>query len=291
MATDLSKAKRPPGSHFPELVYDASGAIDRIEPILTPDVLKDRFFFGIPLISPITKEKLSNRQMKDLIKRAVNLFEADAMVEVMPVIRRHRLPFDPNLYHAHIWCEIPNKPVQKVLRLAICSASYSNTAGENDKYPSGAEIYAIPNEWIDMSYAAKGKIFVNPINPAFSAIGTSTSVAASGATILQFIGIQGWVPAYWTVECLHGLCTEDGNVPVLVNEGIGARAGMLLLDNLIPLYRTTSQSLGIDAMSQSVTDQMNQLLKQKRDDLERSYKEIVSRIKAMTNSKFFASNV
>jgi hypothetical protein len=291
MASDLTDAKRPPGSVFPELVYDAAGGIDRIEPVLTPKVLRKRFFFGLPLISPITKEKITDADIKDYIKRAVNMFEIDAQVEVAPVIRRHRLPFDPSLYHAHIWCEIPNKPVQKVIRLAICSASYSATPQVNDQYPSGAAIYRIPNEWVDMSYASKGKIFVNPINPAFSAIGTSTAVAASGATILQFIGLQGWVPAYWTMECLHGFCSEDGRVPVIVNEAIGARAGIMLLDNLIPLFRTTSQSLGLDGMSQSVTDQLQQLLKQKRDDLLVVYKETVNRIKTITNSKFFASNV
>lgn len=291
MAQDLSDAKRGTGSVSPEAAYDAAGGRDRIEPAITASQLKSRFFFGIPLKSPITKEEVTPDMMKDFIKRAWSLVELDTQVDLAPVARRHRLPFDPNLYQNNIWCEIPNKPIQKVIRLAICSASYKDTLGQADAYPSGAEIYKIPNEWVDMSYATRGKIFVNPINPAFSAIGASTAVAASGATILQFIGQQGFVPAYWTVECTHGFCSEDGNVPVFINEVLGQKAAMLLLDNLIPLFRVTSHSLSIDAMSQSVADQLQALLTQKRAQLEKDYMANVNRIKTLVGNKFFASNV
>jgi hypothetical protein len=190
-----------------------------------------------------------------------------------------------------MWIEVPDKPIQQVLRLAICSASYSNTTQAGQEYPSGAEIYRIPNEWVDVSYAAHGKLFVNPINPAFSAIGTSTAAAASGAYILQFIGQQGWVPAYWTVECVHGFGNLEGDVPIFVNECIGALAAIFILDNLIPLLRIASQSLGVDGLNQSVNDLAYQLLTAKRDKLMEQYSANTKKIKAMTQNSFFASNI
>ena len=287
---DLSNAKKKTGSAYPDEVIDGSGLYDRIEPMLTPKIFKNRFLFGVPLTAPTTGETLNNSDFKDAIKRAVNQFEMDSKVLVMPVIQRTRLPFDPNLYQRNMWFEVPKKPVQKVIRLAICSADYDENE-RTKQYPSGNNIYQIPNNWIDMSYATHGKIFVNPLNPAFASVGTGTMAAASGATILQFINFGGWIPAFWTIEYLSGLCTEEGHVPVFINECIGQLAAILLLDNLIPLYNIASQSLSIDGLSQSVSDQRFRLLTEKRAALVESYERNYKKVKATMNQSFFVSNI
>lgn len=291
MSKDLSYSKRGTGSVYPERVYDSAPGIVRVEPLLTPKKFVERFFKGIPLVSPVTKEKVTVAELKDYIHRGMSLFEVESKTDATPIIRRHRLPFDPNLYHKFIHLEIPNKPIQKVIRLAICSASYQYTPQEGEKYPSGAEIYQVPNEWVEMGNAVRGILNVNPINPAFSAIGTQTAVAASGATILQFIGQMGWVPAYWVVECLHGFCSEDGGVPVVVNEMIGIKAALLLIDNLIPQYQIVSQSLSIDGLGQSVSNQMYQLLQIKQQKLLQDYDRLLKTIKNMLGNNFITSNV
>lgn len=294
MSQDFTNSKKLTGSTYPIGAYDSGNqGVERIEPLLTGKALRKRFLWGIPLVSPMTGEKLSDSDLKDYVKRAINQLEIDAKTNIFSVNQRFRLPFDPALYNANIWCEVPVKPVQFVHRLAICSASYSNTGDDNvnSPYPTGAEIYKIPNEWIDVSYAQHGKIFVNPINPAFSAIGTTTAIAASGATILTFIGQQGWVPAYWTIEATTGLSDKNGNLPVFINECIGQLAAVLLLDNLIPLYRTANQSLGVDGLQQSVNDLTYQLLTNKRKDLLEQYEKNAKKVKAMYNSSFFVSNI
>lgn len=293
MAKDLKKAKRGTGSVYPDGVYDASNGQDRVEPFLTPEKFISRFMWGIPLVSPITKQKLSDEDIKDYITRGANQLELDAQVDIFPVIRRHRLPFDPNLYYQWIYLEVPNKPIQKVVRAAICSASYLDTDPENEnaKYPSGANIYQLPNDWIEMGNARRGVLNVIPINPAFTAIGTADAVGATGAAILAFIGQMGWVPSYWTVECVHGFCSEDGNVPQMINEAIGMAAAIKLLSNLYPLFRVTSQSLSIDGLGQSNTDQLQQLLQVKIQQLQADYQKIVNRIKALVSNKMFSSNV
>jgi hypothetical protein len=293
MPKDLKKAKKGTGSVFPDGVYDASNGQDRVEPFLTPEKFISRFMWGIPLVSPITKQKLSDEDIKDYITRGANQLELDAQVDIFPVIRRHRLPFDPNLYYQWIYLEVPNKPIQKVVRAAICSASYLDTGpdNENAKYPSGANIYEIPTDWIEMGNARRGTLNVIPINPAFTAIGTGDAVGATGAAILAFIGQMGWVPSYWTVECVHGFCSEDGNVPQMINEAIGMAAAIKLLSNLYPLFRVTSQSLSIDGLGQSNSDQLQQLLQVKMQQLQTDYQKIVNRVKAMVSNKMFSSNV
>lgn len=286
-------SKKGIGSVYPEKVIEASPGLSRVESFLTPSILKRRFLFGVPMVSPITKEQIDVKDLKDYIQRAASLFEIDTRVSIFPVIHRFRLPFDPVTYQQFIYCEVPVKPIQQVLNLAICSASYTQTGenNENNRYPRGAEIYTIPNEWIEMGNATRGIINVNPINPAFSAIGVNAGIAASGATILQFIGQQGWVPAYWNIEVLCGLGSTEGLVPMIVNEAVGARAVMLLMDNLIPQFRIVSQSLSLDGLGQSVSDQAYALLQDKRDQAEKNYLKIVEKIKALTSTKIFSSNV
>lgn len=286
-------SKKNIGASWPEKAIAAAPGLNRVEPFLTPKKFQKRFLFGIPTVAPLTKEKLELDDMKDYIQRAANLFELETKVSVFPIVKRFRLPFDPNMYQQFIYLEVPEKPIQQVINMAITSASYTETGERNEgsRYPRGHEIYTIPPEWVEMGNASRGILNVNPINPAFSAIGTSTSVPASGASILQFIGQQGWVPAYWNIEVILGLGTMEGNVPAIVNEAIGAKAVMLLMDNLIPQYRIVSQSLSIDGLGQSVSDQLYQLLMDKRDQAEKSFKEITNKIAKVTSSKFFSGNV
>ena len=288
-----SGSKKNIGASWPEKAIAAAPGLIRVEPFMTPSVFKKRFLFGIPTVAPLTKEKLKLADLKDYIQRAANLFELETKVSVFPIVKRFRLPFDPNMYQQFIYLEVPEKPVQQVINLAITSASYSETGEKNanSRYPRGAEIYTIPTEWIEMGNASRGIVNVNPINPAFSAIGTSTSVPTSGASIMAFIGQQGWVPAYWNLEVVLGLGSMEGSVPAIVNEAIGAKATMLLMDNLIPQYRVVSQSLSIDGLGQSVSDQLYQLLMDKREQAEKSFLNITKKVKAVTSSKFFSGNV
>lgn len=285
-------AKKGISSVYPEKVLEGNSGLTRVEPFLTPDVLKDRFLWGIPLISPVTRQSITNNMLKDFIQRAANEFELKCQVDVFQVVRRYRLPFDPNLYYQFMTLEIPNKPIQTVIDLSIRAASYNaNYNAQNEQYPSTNLIYKIPNEWIDMANASRGTLAVNPLNPAFSAIGSGTSAPASGATIMQFIGQSGWVPSYWNTEVICGFANDEGQVPVAINEVVGNYATMLILDNLIPQFRYASQSLGIDGLNQSVNDNMFSLLQDKRQKAEVSFKEQVNKIKQITSSKIFSSHV
>jgi hypothetical protein len=242
-------------------------------------------------VSPITKEKISSKQLADFIKRGMNQLEFDSKVEITPVVRRERLPFDPNLYFSYVRLEIPHKPIQKVIRLAICSANYKSTTQENEKYPAGGEIYVMPNEWVEMGNAIRGVLHVNPLNPAFTAVGSATSISGAGANIMHFLGQSGWVPAYWIVEATFGFCSEDGQVPVIINEMIGQAAAIKIIDNIYPLYKSTSQSLSMDGLGQSVSDSLAQFLKMKRDQLDADYRANVKKLKTVTGGTIFSSNV
>lgn len=289
--SDIKDAKRGIGSVFPEKVVDSSPGVPRVEPLITPNLLKKRFLFGVPLTSPITQEKITNKDLQDYISRGVARIEMEAQIDVFPVLRRHKAPFIREAYTEYMFIEFPNKPIQKINKISITSANYEGTASEYDQYPSGGDIFRFPTDWIEPANMNRGLINIVPLNPAFSSIGYTAAASGTGAALLTFMTNLGWIPAFFLVECVTGLCSEEGNVPVYVNEAIGAATAIKVLDNLIPQYRITSSSLGIDGLSQSVGDQMYQLLTQKRADLEESLKTIVNRLKTFTSNSIFSGNV
>lgn len=309
-------SKKGIGSVYPEKAVDAAPSMDRIEPFLTASVFKSRFLFGIPLYSPLTRERLTDDQLADAVVRAANRFELEAKVDIFPVVRRYKLPFERQQYQSYIYLEIPHKPVQQVLELTIRSASYSEGGNpyqlqspgpypypsqnpqipyhdnaEDEKYPKGNIIYSIPNEWIEMANASRGIINVNPLNPAFNSVGIDSQFAGGGSIPLSFLGSHSMVPAYWVIECMCGFGTMEGQVPLPINEAVGAMATVLILDMLIPAFRISSQSLGIDNLSQSVNDNLMNLLTAKRANALEDYNKLCKHFKMMASQKIFATNV
>jgi hypothetical protein len=67
MATDFKDSKKPFGATFPERAIDGTGLYAEIEPLLDGKTMQRRYLFGIPLISPMTKEKLSNEDFEDFV--------------------------------------------------------------------------------------------------------------------------------------------------------------------------------------------------------------------------------
>ena len=300
MSTDFKDAKKPFGATFPERAIDGTGLYAEIEPLLDGKLMQRRFLFGIPLISPMTKEKLGVEDLEDFVKRGMARFQMDSKALVQTKLLRHRLPFDVNLYKQYMALEIPYKPIRRVLRVAICSASYAGVLDKlgqpeaNKEFPSGGELYKIPSEWIESGNQHRGLINVVPLGVLFSGASMgfdSQAAAVSGQALLMIIGAMGWLPAFWTVEAETGLMNEDGMVPVIVNEAIGSASAIYACDILLPLFRTASQSMSVDSLSQSVNDRMIELLQDKRNTLEVRYKEIIKQLKVMFGNAFFTSNI
>lgn len=293
MSEDLSKAKRGTGSMLPEGAYDASSGIERVEAFITPSVLRSRFLFGFPLVSPLTKEKVTDEMLLDYIKRASNMAEQECQTNFSPVMRRIRQPFSVEGYMQNQWFESPFKPIISVKQMYISSPAFQDGGNTGAKYQSGPALFVIPNEWIDTSYINRGKLFISPLATGLGFVVAAApgagATGGSNAYLLQ--SFLNFVPAWWTVDALTGFCTESGAVPVIVNEAIGARAAWLLLNDLIPLYRFTSQSLGVDGLSQGVGDSQAQLLTAKQTMLDTMYREAAKKIRAQISSSGFVSSL
>ena len=124
MSTNMKNSKKGTGAVFPERAIDGSGLYDELEPLIDGATMARSYLFGIPLISPITKEKLGPKDLESFIKRGMARFQLEVKCTVQTKLIRLRLPFDPELYKQYIALEIPFKPIRRVHRVAICSAAY-----------------------------------------------------------------------------------------------------------------------------------------------------------------------
>lgn len=263
------------GGTFPEHAVGAA-QVTRCEPLLTPAKLRTRFLKGLPLVSPLNGDKITDTDLKDFINRAIGRAELDGRIDITPVQRRYKLPFDRNLYQHWVHLRLPNTPILSIESMTITTAD-------------DTEVFKMPQQWIEGANFQRGIVNVIPISPAFAAVGAATSAAQGGAAFLTFIGQLGWVPAYWQIEWTSGW--PEKKIPVVVNELIGCVAAIMVLSMLASLHKTTGHALSTDGLSQSVSTPGPQVFVQRISDLEDEKAQILKRLKTITGNAITMSNV
>ncbi len=270
---DYTRNKETVGQHEPDNAIDAS--FSRFGPLITAPELRRRFLWGIPLVSPVTGQKLSDEDIEEYILDAVSELENELSLQIFPTQHKERQPFDRNEYAAMGYMRLRNRPVQSVQALRIATS--------NDMI-----LWEVNTDWIDAGYMSTGLIYIVPINIA-SAPSTS-GAAAGGAAFLALLGQQSWVPAFWQVVYTTGF--KEGNIPRNFNILIGCQAAIGVLNALAQANaRNGSKSLGVGGLSQSSSNPGPDIYKPAIEALTLRKTTLVGRIKAQYGSKLFSGNV
>lgn len=279
---DYKDSKKSVGSVFPENAIEDSYA--HLEPLINAEQLKKRHLFGIPLYSmfkdPVTgeREKITPDMMSEFISSAVAQAEQDLQIDIFPVKRAEKHPFDQNLYASFMYFQLNHKPCTSVDKVSVTPSS-------------GRDIYVVPSEWIETAYSGKGQINVVPLSAAY--IGgsyVSPDNTGGGAAFMIIMSMSGWVPAFWQVEYTSGF--KDGMVPRVINEYIGLLAAMDILSQLATTYaRVSSFSQGIDGMSQSMSTPGPQIFAVRIGEIEKKLGAIRGKIKSQFGHKIFAGTL
>jgi hypothetical protein len=290
---NLTKAKKNIHATAPEDTIDSAQSFETMAPIYNGKDVRENFLFGVPMTAPLTGERLTDKMLDKYVKRAINLVETESKIDLQPRVKRTRQPFHSKDYTHYIHLEIPHKPIRKVISISISATNYTDTPDQNEQFPNGLMLYKMPNEWVDMAMATRGILNINPFSPAFSPVGAAAEFGTAGATpITHFLGQMSFIPGFWNIEVLTGVgCEKTGMIPMSFNELLGMKAAMLALDNLIPMFRVSSQSLGIDGLSQSVNDNLFTLLANKRKQLEADYDKLMKSLKTNYSQRFFMTSV
>lgn len=277
---DYTDSKSATGKPYPENAI--ATARQQLEPLLTVDQLKSRFLFGVPLVSamkdPFTGKSqiLTDDMLADIIEGAISQAELELKIDIFPVKRREKHPFDIQLYNSFGYFQLSHRPCTSVDKLSVTPS--------NDR-----DVYTMPNEWVEGAYLHRGQVNIVPLTVGFVG-GTALPQASGGAAFLSILGQAAWIPAWWQIEYTSGFV--DGNLPRVINDYIGAQAATEVLSMLGLTYaRSNSHSLGIDGLSQSVSTPGPEIFKVRLEELEEKKKALMKKIKAIFGFKIFSGTL
>jgi len=278
-------SKKFPTATYPVHAKNTSGALKRVEPLLTPKQLRDRFLKGIYLTFP-NGDTFSEDDFKDQINMAINEAELLLKIALSPVQVQEKLDFDQSKYKAFISLKTSSAPIFSLDQLAIVSTN-------------GQILFEIPPEWIEAANFNRSEINVIPLLASFG----TTSVAGSpivgsqpgnGVAFFALWNAYGLIsnaPAYWQVVYKHGISSTDGTVPVSVNELIGTIAAINMLSMLALLYINMSVSLSQDGISQSSSGPGPRIYALRIEELEKRRDQLATQISALYGRRFFITHI
>lgn len=280
---DYTNSSVDPRSTYPENAIDTQ-EWSRVEPLLTSELLTRRFLKGIPLVSS-QKNPLTNKydvwdeeDLKDVIFRSVSQVEMDAKIDIFPVKRSEKQAFDRNEMIDLGYMRLNHRPILSVDKLSIAPGN-------------SPDILVIAKEWVSHADFPRGLIRIIPtINTIVSGgyIPANGSVG-QGSAFVALMGGLPWIPAFWTVEYTTGF--NNGNIPRVLNELIGCYAAIEVLSMLATTNKASSQSLGMDGLSQSTSNAGPQVYDGRIKVLDDRRKQLLGKFKALFGGKFILSNI
>lgn len=278
-------AKGPLGAVYPDNAVNTTWR--RTEPLITPEQLRTRHLFGIPLVSnivdPITKRAMefTDDMIRDQIEGAVSDVETDCSIDIFPVQRSEKYAFDREDYLSFGYLRLLHRPVATIDEFHVTPAN-------------NVDVFTVPLEWTETSNLIYGQVNLIPIGIALNGSvyggGMVTGVGAGAAAFLAILQNQNWIPAFWRVLYTTGY--PDGQLPRAVNDLIGTIAAIRILSALAATYaRSQSASIGMDGMSQSVSTPGPQLWETRIAKLEEERARKRGIIRKMYGQKLFTGQV
>ena len=270
--------KRITTKTYPSRASNVSDLVQRVEPLLTVEKLKSRYLRGVNLTLP-NGDVITDDDLQDKIMLATNETEILVGVPVEPIEYSEKIMFDLSLYKKFIHIKTNYKPIIEVKRFAIESADRQI-------------LFDIPLEWVEISNGAHGQLNVVPYLTNYGGKTVSALVSNAGVAFLATLG-DGvrWVPGYWRIEYIAGMCNKSGQVPVVANELIGTLAAMHLLSMLAPADNISSTSLGQDGISQSTGRAGIDRYRIRMEELEKKKEELVAKLRKVYYKKYYIGEI
>lgn len=285
MSEDYTNSKYHPAGEAGSNALD--GAIDtswqRLEPLITPEQLKNRYLFGIPLVSGVKDSSTGLRQimgeeiLKDYILGGVSDAEMETSSCIFPVKFLEKHPFDRCEYESFGYFSTNNRPVYSIDKVSV------NPANNSD-------VFNVALDWIETAYMVMGQINIVPLTAAILGGALVPPSSAGAAVFLGILAQKPWVPSFWEIDYTAGY--PDGMVPRYVNDLIGVCAAIRALSQLAATYaHFQSASLGIDGMSQSASTLGPQRYMLRIRELEEEKMRKVKLVKRVCGLSIFATSI
>lgn len=270
--------KKLPTKTYPVNAETTSALFRRVEPFLTPKLLKKRYLKGVEGLD------YSSEELKDEINLAANEIETELKVDIFPVEHRERHPFDRSLYREYVYIKAHNSPILEVKELLIESSD-------------GRGLYRIPAAWLEMGNAHRGQLNLIPLLSIFGAVGLQSGSATDLGTpttaliFLRAIQSENWLPGFFTLIYTSGLCNKEGQLPIVVNDLIGLTTAIEILSNMQNRNINSSQSISQDGIAQSSSSAGTQIYEPRIKELKEKRDKKLQRVRSIFSQKYFINNI
>lgn len=278
MSADYTDSKASRGSVYPLFSTNSGGNFNRVEPLLTPDILKSDFLFAVKLFDPVNKRPISDPDLVRAINRAVCSVELSLGLSIFPVQRTIKVPFDKSLFRSFGHTEIPFKPVLSIEQFAIESADQ-------------VVQFTFPANLLETSNLHLGLITFGALS-LITPNGIVTSVAggtgSSPLVLSSYLNVN-FIPAFYKIVCTTGF--PENKIPTVLNELIGVTTALDILSRVGPGFRNSSTSLSQDGLNQSISGLGPNQYKQRIDELTLRKEKIEAQLKSYFYQSMFVSNI
>ena len=251
-------------------------------PMVTPDKMRQRSLFGIPLRSYLNNQEVSNDTLQAYINEAVSEIEHTLDLYITPVTFEERHDYSREMqFYAFGVVKTYHSPILNVEKYQL---TFNNGIG----IPGSLPLVDIPLEFIH----------VQPQD------GTIQLVPAQGVTISGFIvsiysglgyhAFNSQAISYWpgAVFIKYRAGFESHRVPALLVGLIENLAAYRFLSSLGPvIFPYNSTSIGIDGTSQSVSTPGPLFLQQRLKELEATYTREMEAVKGYYQKRFLVDAI
>lgn len=205
----------------------------RVQPLITPDQLKERYLFGIDLTDESDNE-LPDDTFQHFIDAAVSYLEHKLDIIISPVKVKEKYDYRQQDYVNFNFLQLKKRPLAELVSLKA-------------KFPTNRELVDYPVEWYVVEQEA-AQIQLSPVEGSFSGL-----IVTNGAAYVPLIyGTKSYWPHLFEVEYVAGF--EDDKIPVIINEMIGMQAAISIFEVLGDIVLgpgTASESVNLDAAGTS----------------------------------------
>jgi hypothetical protein len=255
-----------------------------IEPLISPEILIKRHLFGLPLVSgvrnPTTRkfDVMTPALIKEYITDAVAIAEEEARIDIFPRQYKEKQAFDRAAYQSFGYFQLRHLPIDSIQDLTVTTSSQD-------------DVYRVPLEWIDIGFLRQGQMNILPLTlKLVNGVQSPLLAGPGGSAFLAIFGNFPWIASFWQVTYTTGF--KDGAIPKIVNQYIGTIAAMEVISSLAATYsRTTSNSLNMDGLGQSISGPGPELYRTRLGELETKRKLLCGRLKNRLGVGILVNNV
>jgi len=211
---------------------------ERTGPLIGPEQLRKTFLFGIPLVSQLTGEELTDDTLKEIIAQAVSDFETSTRVPVNPVRIKDRFDFKrpDDLYFSTR--RLTRWPVIQVESLKACfpgrldGRSLFNPDPINDpENDNNSQEIDYPTNWVEIE-GDSGLVRITP--KTGSLVNADISfIASTGYRSILLGGLKEW-PSLWRITYIAGF--EFDKKTAIRNKVIGIMAAQTCYKHVLSGY-------------------------------------------------------